>query len=167
MVEISKKISYYLPGIISCIFFVILLFTVLHITSIPKTPATAEQVWDVMVSKGHEPEDVTEKYTEISSILMKCIRFQEDDVHFEFFVLNNQESAIKVWRELYYLSQEKMGWPRSEHDTVMANYHIYTLTETEKFFAVIRVGNTAVYAHCDKENISKISEILKDIEYFS
>ena len=66
-------------------FFVLVTLLVFEIAIVPKTPATMEQVIEVLVSQGYQPQDTTELYNTPNSNLIKSIDVQKDDVRFEFF----------------------------------------------------------------------------------
>ncbi len=150
---------------------ILIFYIVLCIAVVPKTPATAEQVWEVLTSQGYEPQDITELYFKKDSgfkqILIKCVAFEKDDIHFEFFVFNNKGSAIDTYRQAYtqiILNRRQM--PYAEHDTQIANYSIYTLESAGEYSVAIYVGATSVVAYCKEENSSKIGDILRSIDYF-
>lgn len=137
--------------------------------NVPKTPATAEQVWDVLVEQGYEPKDITEQIREKypDTELTESVVVQNDDIDFQFYVFNSQKDAINIYNQLHSLFvTERRGVPYAEHDTRVANYRIYTLLSKGKYSVAIFVGNTAVYAYCDEENEGKVASILREIGYF-
>ena len=72
---------------------------------VPKTPATVEQVKSAIVDQGYETKDITELYyksdPEFKNTLNKCISFEKDDLHFEFFDFNNDNSAVNIYSQAY------------------------------------------------------------------
>ena len=156
----------YLKLALVIIFFIVLAIVFFNFFSVPKTPATTEQVKSVMIAQGYEPKDITELYYEsdpgFKSVLNRCISFDKDDIHFEFFDFNNDNSAIDVYSQVSY----KYNYPDSiEIKNQIANYTIYTLDSLGKYNVAIYVGHTAVYAYCDSENKDKIDNILDAIDY--
>lgn len=150
---------------------ILIILLVFKITIVPKTPATVEQVMDVLVSRGYEPQDITQQYfdkdTNFKQTLIKCIAIEKDDIHFEFYNFNNENSAINIYSQAHSLIvRTKRSVPYAEHDTKNANYAIYTLASGGTYSVAIYVGTTAVYAYSDEENAGAISNILKDIDYF-
>jgi hypothetical protein len=126
----------------------------------------------LLVARGHAALDITEMYREkdegFKETLLNCVAFEEDDVHFEFFVFNNKSSAIDVYGQAYTkIILEKNDIAKVEHDTQIANYSIYTLKARGTYNVAIYVGNTAVYAYCNEENAEQIASILREIGYFS
>lgn len=152
------------------IFFIVLAIVFFNFFAVPKTPATTEQVKSVIVAQGYEPKDITEQYYEsdsgFKSVLNHCISFDRDDIHFEFFDFNNNNSAVNVFSQVYQEVSYKYNAAHSiEIDTRIANYRIYTLDSLGKYNVAIFVGHTAVYAHCDSENKAEIQKILDAIDY--
>lgn len=75
--------------IVVLLLFGLFILVVLELTTKPKAVATSEQVWDAIAAQGYEPQDITELYYEsdpgFKNVLNKCISFNKDDIHFEFF----------------------------------------------------------------------------------
>lgn len=145
---------------------------IMILVSNPKEPATAEQVWDVMVAQGYQPQDITERYYDKDSAakqsLNKCIAFQKDDIHFEFYDFNNKNSAIDVYSQAYRnILLEKNASPKVETKNENSNYSIYTLRVTGTYNVAIYVENTAIYAYCDEKNANEINLILDAIDYLN
>lgn len=152
------------------IFFIVLAIVFFSFIAVPKTPATTEQVNSVITAQGYEPTDITELYYEsdpgFKNTLNKCISFDKDDIHFEFFDFNNDSSAVNIYSQAYQEISYKYNAAHSiEIDTQIANYSIYLLDSLGKYNVAIYVGNTAVYAHCDSENQNEIDKILDAIDY--
>ena len=156
-----------------CIFlaiFGLVCYGVFSIAIVPKTPATVEQVMEVMTSFGYEPQDKTDtfiaKNPSAAQNLQQCIAIEKEDVHFEFYSFYNENSAIIMYREAYWhIYYTKMSFPNVELDTKMANYCKYTLKASGTYSVAMYVGPTAVYACSDEENADAIIEIMKAIGY--
>ncbi len=158
--------------IVVLLLFGLFIMIVLELTTKPKTPATSEQVWNAIAAQGYEPQDITELYYEsdpgFKSVLNKCTSFNKDDIHFEFFDFNNNNSAINVYSQVYQKVSYKYNDPYSiEIEHQMANFTIYLLDSLGKYNVAIYVGNTAVYAYCDSENKLEINRILDAIDYLN
>lgn len=152
------------------VFMVVLTLIIFKIAIVPKTPATADQVWNMLVAQGYEAQDITEWYFEKDSgfkqTLIKCIAFEKDDIHFEFFVFNNRNSAIDVYGQLYTkIILSKSNFNIIEFDKQIANYSIYTLDDLDTYNVSIYVEDTAVYAYSKSENKNEINKILAAIDY--
>ena len=150
----------------------LIIYFVLSVTVVPKTPATTGQVWEALVSLGYDPQDITkmclEQNPNAKQNLLNCIAVQKDDIYFEFFMFNNANSAIDV----YASNRSDMVWTKKtvhfvEYYKKTANYCIYTLRSSGTYSASIYVGNTAVYAYSDAENRGEINKILDIIGYMN
>lgn len=160
----------YLKLALIIIFFIVLAIVFFSFIAVPKTPATTEQVEAVITAQGYEPTDITELYYEsdpgFKNTLNKCISFDKDDIHFEFFDFNNDNSAVNIYSQAYQEISYKYNAAHSiEIKNQIANYTIYTLDSLGKYNVAIYVGHTAVYAYCDSENKVEIQKILDAIDY--
>lgn len=135
-----------------------------------KIQATVDEVWKAIETEGFEPKDITQDYYNSDSdafmYLNKCIAFDKNDIHFEFFEFNNEDSAKDLYGQAHYkITTTHNSWQRIETDNRMANYRIYTLDANGQYGVAIFVGNTAVYARSQSENKNKIDKILDSIDY--
>lgn len=91
--------------IVVLLLFGLLIWGVLKLATKPKTVATSEQIWNAISAQGYEPQDITESYynhdSGFKNVLLKCIAFEKDDIHFEFFDFNNNNSAIDIYSQAY------------------------------------------------------------------
>lgn len=148
-----------------------IILIVWSITNHPKTPATAEQVWNILEAQGFEPVDTTQSYIEEwgenSSMLQQAIGTETEDIHFEFFVFDNDKSAEYV-RGVYqtWIRDNRYYIPNVEMKEGMANYMIYTLEANGMYSVNIRVGNTLIFAYSDENNAEKIDNIVLAMDYF-
>lgn len=137
----------------------------------PKTPVTSEQMWDVLVTRGCEPQDLTESYIEdnpdAKAYLNRCIVGEKNELHFEFYDYASLTNAWSKFKNAYAVIRQKVIGPYAEHQTSVQNYTIYWLESGGKYYIALYVENTMIYAYCDEENSYLISEILTDIGYFS
>ncbi|MBR2957534.1 MAG: hypothetical protein IKC20_04715 [Clostridia bacterium] len=150
--------------LISAIYFVSSIFAE------PKTPATVDEVWTAIEAQGYKPKDITQTYYDNDSdafmYLIKCISFDKEDIHFEFFEFNNEDSAKDLYGQAHYkITTTHNSWQKIETDNRMANYRIYTLDANGQYGVAIFVGNTAVYAHSNSQNKNEIDKILEAIDY--
>lgn len=148
----------------------VLIWTILGVSSTPKTPTSSENIWTILIEQGYEPEDVTAYYcakdSNFQNTLTKCIAFEKDDMHFEFFEFNNKNSAVDIYGQAYteiILNYNAIN--KIEIDHQMANYSIYSLDSLGKYSVAIYVENTALYAYCDSANKLQINKILDAIDY--
>ena len=148
-----------------------IILIVISITNNPKTPVTADRVWDILEAQGFEPIDTTKVYkddwADNGNILNNSVSAQVNDISFNFFVFDNDKSAEYV-RKLYrnYIRDNRYFIPNVEINEGNSNYSIYTLKANGLYSVVIRVGNTLVFAYSDEENAEKINKIVSEMEYF-
>ncbi len=174
MMKPSEYVNYDAKGFIKLGVFlaalVIIILMVLNFSVNPKTPATTEQVKEIIINQGYVPEDIAAYYYEsdagFKDTLNNCIAFESEDIHFEFFNFNNEASAISIYSQAYEdVVANNDTNNRRKGGTKIANYAIYTLDLQGKYNVMIYVGNTAVYAYCNSENKNEINKILDAIDY--
>lgn len=158
-------------GIILLILLFLIMFGVfIGVTGTKKTPVTAEQIKSVIVEQGYEPQDITEAYYKNDALskesLNKCIAFYHEDIHFEYFELNNDNMAANIYSQFH--AKIIANYNAShiiETENKQANFIIYTLDNGEIYNAAIYVGNTAIYGYCNSANKNEINKILDAIDY--
>ncbi len=152
------------------IFIVFIIVIIASLFAEPKIPATSEEVRAAIVNQGYEPLDHTESYYETDDsfkpTLISCVAFEKDDIHFEFFEFNNNNSPKNIYRQAYQkITIKYNSWQQIETEERIANYRLYTLDCHGKYNVAIFVENTAVYAYCDSVNKNEINKILESIDY--
>ena len=152
------------------LFLVFLAVVLINAFNIQKEPATADDVYVIMMEQGFVPQDITEKYYEhdpaFEATLVKCVALEEGDIRFDFFEFNNKNSAIDIYGQAYTkIITNYNAIHKIEIDHQMGNFSIYTLDSLGKYNVAIYVGHTAIYAECDSENKLKINKILDAIDY--
>lgn len=139
-----------------------------------KTPATYEQVWDVLEDNGYTPIDSTEHFREnwkeqnaSKGVLNKAVTVQEDDIRFDYYIFDS-DSTADYYRGLYvsYTRSNRYDVKNVEFSERLANYTIYTIKAAGMYTAVVMVDNTLVFAYSDSENSSVIYDMIVDIGYF-
>lgn len=162
-----KKFKQHLvPTIIIIVLIVFSIVIALNLTG-PKEVATAEQVWDAIEQEGYLPVDATYLYEEDMSSLIQCIAFEKDDVYFNFYILEDSNSARGIYSKIHSHLYQKYYVPyRVEHHSKQANYRIYTIASKGRYSVDVRVGNTVVYAYCNDGNEEGIVNVMERIGYF-
>ncbi|NLX93217.1 MAG: hypothetical protein GXZ02_05040 [Clostridiales bacterium] len=162
----NKAITGFIKVVVFSSLLIAIILVVLVKTTVPKTPATTEQVREVLVTLGYEPQDITKQFSELESTLNQCIAIQKNDIRFEFYDFNNSNSAIDAYGDAHSLIiRTKMALPRVQTQTDKANYSIYTLEAAGEYSVAIHVGTTAVYAYSNADNRNEINNILDAIDY--
>lgn len=158
-------------GVILIILLFLIMFGVfIGVAGNKKTPVTAEQIKSVILEQGYEPQDITEAYYINDALskttLNKCIAFYHEDIHFEYFELNNDDKAQNIYSQFHRKIVDNYNASHIiETENKQANFVIYTLDNSEIYNVAIYVGNTAIYAYCDSENKNEINKILDAIDY--
>lgn len=152
------------------VFAAFVVFFLWALSTEPKVPATSDEVWNFIELQGYEPEDYTELYHQsdvsFQNSLNKCVGFLHNDISFEFFEFNNQNSAENIYSQAYQkITKKYNSWQKTEISHHNKNYSLYFLDSKGKYNVAIHVGNTAVYAYCDSENKNEINKILDKIDY--
>lgn len=146
------------------------LFLLINNIGTPKTPATAQQVWDVCTTQGYQPYDTTQDYCqawEADAVLTKAVTIQKDNIHFNFFTLDSDKSALRLQQQyVSYIRLNRYSTPNVEFEERMANYSIYTLKANENYTVLMRVDSTVVYAYSGEESANAIRAIMVAIGYF-
>lgn len=104
----------YLPVISGVILFVALGIIIITQTTITKTPATIEEVKNVLISQGYETFDHTENINSEypDTELIQCVVTQKEDLHFEFYLFSTDAGAQSIYRQAYnLLVTTKRGYP--------------------------------------------------------
>ncbi len=153
-------------GVVGVIFFIIL-YGVFSLVFTPKKTTETHYVVQSIVNNGFSAEDFTEAYYQkdpgFKQTLIRCVGFEENDIHFEFFEFNNVESARETYRQARQLIYERHGYRKG--DSFVSNYAEYVRWGNGKYSITVLVGNTVLYAYCDEENELKINTILDEIDY--
>ena len=136
-------------------------------TNIPNE-ISAEHMSNVLIAKGFSPKNAVDNADEslLKSGLINCIIAEKDDIKFEFYDFDNNEGALKTYREAHNLIiRTRMGVPRIQIKTGKIGYKLYTLNSEGTYSVAIYVKNTAIYAYCNSANKHLIYEILNEIGY--
>ncbi len=152
------------------VFVAFIVFFIWALLAEPKTPATSDEVWRVIESQEYVPQDYTSGYhnadNSFKQSLIRCVGFEKDDIFFQFFEFNNKYSAIDIYGQAYQkITQRYNSWQKTEISHHNKNYSLYFLDSMGKYNVAIHVGNTAVYAYSDSENMNEINKILDKIDY--
>ncbi len=165
----KKRRKELIPLIIFICIFVLLLYGILRFSStgIPES-ASVPQVIDSLTDKGLNPNDVTENAIANfqNAGLRTCLIAENDGFRFEFFDFDNKASALKLYRKAEALMvTERLATPNIEIRNGKIGYKFYSLEASGMYSVTVYVNNTAIYAYCNRENQTKLNQILDDIGY--
>ncbi len=137
----------------------------------PKKTTETHLVVQAIAESGYEAEDLTQMYYQhdpwFEHSLIKCIVFNEDDIHFEFLEFNNDNSAWDIHTQAVQLIVEEhnLQGRRKNRGTRISNYSDYFFESDGKYSITVWVGNTVLYAYSNSENAHVINRIIDDIGY--
>ncbi|MBQ9228883.1 MAG: hypothetical protein IJ168_08650 [Eubacterium sp.] len=130
-----------------------------------KDPLTCEQFEQIVNDFGYETLDTFDEYTNLGETLTGSRKIVSDDFRFEFFEWTSSSSAREIYGSMY----NKIIGKRSQHDAEYSayynNYRQYGLRSNGKFYLIIYVENTNVYAECSEEYMNDIFNILDAMNY--
>ncbi len=146
------------------------LFFLLVNLGTPKTPATAQQAWEMLTEQGYEPCDITEQCQNAwnaEQVLEQAVSVEGGGLRFDFYVMTDSKSAVSLWRQYNaHIRQNRYSRPNVEFQEKLANYQIYTIEANGEYTVNMRVDHTVVYAYCEEEEIAILQNMLKQIGYF-
>ena len=153
----------------------LLTFVVFKVAFIPKDDATDTQVWETLTEHGFTPTDRTTLYREERPNMMitKNITYSEksgDDytLWFEFFVFEDAQHAMNGYDFLTTeLSQIERNYTNDNIDVggYRANFVYRTLKAGGKYYYLMRIDNTLLYAYGDETNMDIINQIASELGY--
>lgn len=134
-----------------------------------KTPVTCQQVTTALSNLEYTPSDTTDAYLKQDSHLKSSVAIETDNIRFDFFEFDNDNSASNVYTHAYkQILDYRNGYIEDvETEEYYSNYRLYSLKTTGMYYLTIWVDNTAIYAYCNEDYISELGEILTAIGYQS
>lgn len=156
-------------GLITLFLFGIILLAVILIyagvNGQPKTPTTCQQVTTVLSNLGYAPSDTTSMYFEDDSHLKSSVAIENEQIRFDFFEFDNQDSAANLYSTACNQMLDYRARGNISNSEGYANYYMHSLKSSGIYYITIRVENTALYAYCDEEYMGELGEILSGIGY--
>lgn len=150
-------------GVIVVVFVIIMISMFIHTGE--KNPATFDQVWNELVNLGYEPIDSSDNYKKQSDNLINSIVVKNENIQFDFFEFDNNNSALNLFHNLYDQTYKKRGYPFQEWDEYYDNYGMYAMSSNDTYYIVIWVGDTTILSECDYEYKNDLFKILNAIGY--
>lgn len=163
VIKHGDKAVYLITAIIVIIFAIIMI--VIFSNTGEKTPATCEQVSTELTNLDYEPVDSTDYYAKQSSNLKGSIAADNDNVRFNFFEFDNDNSALSLFENTQTQIYQNRKYGYRDWEAHYNNYAMYSMSSNGVYYITIWVGNTVVYAYCDEEYTSEIGKILTAIGY--
>lgn len=150
--------------------FLLLIYCLLKVLVVNKEPLSADAIESIITNHGYHAVDITDQYLErdkgFEVTLDKCVAFQNEDIHFEYFIFKDRNGALDLYGQAYNkITLEYDAIHKIETKSSAGNYSTYSLDSLGKYNAVTWVDNTVVYAYCDSENKQEIISILDEMDY--
>lgn len=164
-----RKYKCYLRVIIGLMIIILWFVFLFSLFNKPKTPITAETAHELLSDDGFTVADLTESALQANPCwdLKSVLCATKGSIRFEFYEFGSKESAVGVYSQAYStIMRMLVDVPRIDTDTAVANYRVFTLRDQSQFAVTIYVENTAVYAHCDREDSSALVSILMAMRYY-
>lgn len=131
----------------------------------PKTPATCQQVTNVLSDLGYVPSDTTSLYLEDDAQLKSSVAIENEQIRFDFFEFGNENSAANVYSNACNQMLDYRSSGNISNSEGYANYYMHSLKSSGVYYITIRVENTVLYAYCDEDYMSELGKILSGIGY--
>lgn len=166
MLRIGKYILRVLVGILIIFLWFVLL---LSLFNKPKSPISTEYAGELLSTDGYTVTNLTDVTLQKNPNwdLVGVLSAVKGSIRFEFYEFKSKESAVDIYGQAYSdIMRMLVDVPRIDTDTSVANYRIFTLRDQSQFAVSIYVENTAVYAYCDREDLSVLVSTLMAMEYY-
>ena len=166
-IKVSSKKDFIKLIIILALFFAIV-FLVIKLATSPKSVASIEQVNELLSSRGYTVQDSTERYQTGSpgSGIVNVLTVEQDALVFQFFVFEDNDSAMNG----YDVITTQINKYRTKTQDVATqgfhgNYIFRTLLANGKYYYLVRVGETLVYASGSESDQSEINNLIASLGY--
>lgn len=128
---------------------------------------SAKRMKQILEEEGFSPFHRSEEiYGDF--ILNDLVAADKDETHFEYFVLDTQESAAALQESIEYEVSSIYG-KDGKNDTVRNEYRngfdFYSIETNESCAAVIRTENNVIYTYCDKKVSVWLNNFLASLGY--
>lgn len=152
---------------VSVILLLVLTFGIIFLVlNKEKIPITTLDFMNIMQEKGYLIQDAKSQYYDNEKIEEAYIAYSSDYSHqIEFYVLTDEEAAIKMYESNRYVFENSKGNISSETSVTLKNYSKYTLSSNGKYKVISRIENTLLYLNVDSTYENTIKDILKQIGY--
>lgn len=166
MLRIGKYILRVLVGLLIIFLWFALL---LLLFNKPKSPISTEYAGELLSADGYTVTNLTDDTLQKNPHwdLVGVLSAVKGSIRFEFYEFKSKESAVDIYGQAYSdIMRMLVDVPRIDTDTSVANYRIFTLRDQSQFAVSIYIENTAVYAYCDREDLSVLVSTLMAMGYY-
>lgn len=162
----SKKEA--LKLIIVLTLFITIVTVVVKLATAPKPVASIDQVNDLLSSRGYAIKDDTERYQKGSPTgrIVNVLTVQQEELVFQFFVFEDNNSAMNAYG---IITEQINGYRTMTQDVAREGFHgnfIYrSLLANGKYYYLVRVGETLVYASGSESQQKEINNLIASLGY--
>ena len=145
----------------------VLLIGILFLTACAnKTAITSDKFISIMEEENFDIVNALEQFSDYDEIKEAYIALEDDgDYQIEFYVLDNDNNAIKLYNHNKEIFEDSKGSVSSYTNVDLNNINKYTLSTNGKFNIVSRIDNTMIYLSVDYEFKDEVIDILKKLGY--
>ena len=149
-----------------------ILAVVLSVTAAgERTPASSNQVWNVLEQHGFAPQETTEEWRK-SGDIQRVIGVHDDANAFqlEFFTFDTDDQAHYVVQQIHSHVRENLYVPNGESIIMqhqVGNFTFWSRVAHDRYMVITRIENTVFFIHCHDEERPTINALLKELGYLT
>lgn len=155
-------IKNYVLAFILIVAFIFVVLCIFKCVSSNTPVAEYEKVWNILQNDGYSPQELSSNETYVKNMTVN-----DERLYFEFNVFQSTSIASEYWSKTHSKIIEKEYYPDKGYYSANGNYVIYSTTVSDVNYVGIRVGNTTVFAYCNKEYQKELNSILMSIGYLN
>lgn len=130
-----------------------------------KKALSTDEVKDIVIKDGYSVNNNKSQYAEYDDIQEALIIFNQNQLQFEFYVLNNETNAKNMFIDnCDKLSSEKTDGA-TETKKSGSNYQQYTLVDDDTYSYISQIGSTMFFAIVDSSEAEDIKRIVNKLGY--
>jgi len=116
----------------------------------------------ILKNRDFQIVDLSEQYKNNKKINTVVIG-KNKDYQIEYFIMKNEEDAINLFEEnIKYIKDNNAVSETKKEGT---NYQKNIFISKQKYYAIVKVAHTFLYAEADVDNIEEIDEVLEEMNY--
>lgn len=158
----------WIKAITIIVVFFAIVFLIVKAATKPKPVATTAQVNDLLTSRGYTVEDSTERYQTGSpgGGIVNVLTVEQDALVFQFFVFDDNNSAMNGYGEITtQISKHRTKTQDVATSGFHGNYIFRTLLANGKYYYLVRVGETIIYATGSENDKTVINDLISSLGY--
>lgn len=117
----------------------------------------------ILKKKDYEIVDLSEQYKNNKQINTVLIGKNNKDFQIEYFIMKNEEEAIKLFEENIKFIKENNAVSETKKEGT--NYQKNIFVSKEKYYAIVKVEHIFLYVEANIDNIEEINNVLEEMNY--